>query len=97
MFDEKLNAHRTNSCRYVQSDIVKIIISKDTSSTEFLMHPQLLVSKSRYFAALKNFKEGLENAVTLTDMSSETFGVIAHWFHHDSTPEASKMSRTNVQ
>lgn len=66
---------------------------RDTDNQEvtyqvFLMSKKRLQSMSAYFTALQNFKEGVENMITLHDISAATFSLFADWFdkgHRDWT------------
>ncbi|KAK5953168.1 hypothetical protein OHC33_005736 [Knufia fluminis] len=78
-------------------DLVKIKVAQGDLTATFTIHNAVLVAKSPYFAALRNFKEGKERAVDLDDLSPKTFDHIAEWLYSDSIPEYGKTLHDYLQ
>lgn len=79
------------------SDLVKIKVTQGDLTATFTIHEAVLVAKSPYFAALRNFKEGKERAVDLDDLSPKTFDHIAEWLYSDSIPKYEKTLHDYLQ
>jgi len=69
--------------RYLRSEIVKVTVTNETSGTEYFMHAQVLCNESPYFAAMKNFSEGVNSAVELKEMDPDAFDIVANWFYRE--------------
>lgn len=70
-----------------EGEVLRIIITDDCKTKTYNVHARLLRSKSPYFAALTEFKEGSEKQVILKDLNHDAFNQILHWLYRGSFPD----------